>query len=159
MRDLLMSDRSVWRVLQFATAVVTLIGLLCIPSQTRARLLAADAGSNSITLNWTAPGDDGDAGTAAEYDIRYSTSAITAGNWNAATQVAGEPAPQAAESQESFSVGGLDPSTTYYFAMKVADEVPNWSGLSNVVSAATNAEEDAPAPDRSEMLRVAFPRV
>ncbi|MCK4302224.1 MAG: fibronectin type III domain-containing protein, partial [candidate division Zixibacteria bacterium] len=110
------------------------------------QLLAANAGSNSITLTWTAPGDDGDAGTASEYDIRYSTSAITAANWNAATQVAGEPAPQATGSQESFSVGDLDPGTTYYFAMKVADEVPNWSALSNVVSAATDPEQDAPAP-------------
>jgi hypothetical protein len=33
-----------------------------------------------VTVAWTAPGDDGDAGTAAEYDIRYATDPITAGN-------------------------------------------------------------------------------
>ncbi|MFH1546112.1 MAG: S-layer homology domain-containing protein, partial [Patescibacteria group bacterium] len=33
---------------------------------------------------------------------------------------------------------GLNQGTTYYFAMKISDEVPNESGLSNVVSAKTN---------------------
>ena len=31
---------------------------------------------NSISLRWTAPGDDSLVGTAAEFDLRYSTSAI-----------------------------------------------------------------------------------
>ncbi len=52
--------------------------------------------STSITLTWTAPGDDGNTGTAASYDIRYSTSTINEGNWPSATQVTGEPTPQAA---------------------------------------------------------------
>ena len=91
----------------------------------------------SIQLTWTAPGDDAGSGTASTYDIRYSTSAITAGNWGSATQVSGEPAPQAASSSESFTVTGLDPNTTYYFAIKTADEVPNWSAISNSPSATT----------------------
>ncbi len=146
MRDLLLSDRSAWRVLRSVVAAGCLISVLCMPPQARAQFLASSASPNSITLTWTAPGDDGDVGTAAEYDIRYSTSAITAANWSAATLVSGEPAPQATGSQESFSVGNLDPGTIYYFAMKVADEVPNWSALSNVVNATTDPEQDAPAP-------------
>ena len=35
------------------------------------------------------------------------------------------------------TITGLSASTTYYFAMKTLDEVPNTSGLSNVPSAAT----------------------
>ena len=31
----------------------------------------------AVTLSWTAPGDDGNWGTATEYDIRYSQSPIT----------------------------------------------------------------------------------
>ena len=31
---------------------------------------------NSITIGWTATGDNGNSGTASEYDIRYSTTPI-----------------------------------------------------------------------------------
>jgi PKD repeat protein len=94
--------------------------------------------TNSITLTWTAPGDDGNTGTASEYDIRYSTSPITVANWNAATQCIGEPAPQPAGSSETFTVTHLFPGgTTYYVALKTADDVSNWSPLSNVASGMT----------------------
>jgi len=36
--------------------------------------------SNSATLTWTAPGDDGYVGTAARYDVRYSTNLISTSN-------------------------------------------------------------------------------
>ena len=100
-------------------------------------LIASNPTANSITLTWTASGDDGNTGTASEYDIRYSTSTITDSSWDSATQVIGEPAPQAAGSAESFVVSGLASGTTYYFAIMTADEVPNWSGLSNVVASET----------------------
>jgi len=93
---------------------------------------------DSITLTWTAPGDDGDVGTASEYDIRYYTSPIDEGNWDDATEVIGEPPPKSAGSEESFVVTGLSPGITYYFAIKTADEVPNWSDLSNVASGTTS---------------------
>ncbi len=99
---------------------------------------------NSITLNWTAPGDDGNSGTASQYEIRYSTSSIDNGNFSAATLVSGVPVPQVAGSQESFEVTGLNPNTTYYFAIKTADEIPNWSDISNVVSGSTDLENIAP---------------
>jgi len=97
---------------------------------------------DSITLNWTAPGDDGNIGTASQYDIRWSTSPITDANWPAAAKCVGEPAPQPAGSRETFTVHGLTPNTTYYFALKTADGVPNWSGLSNVASGATQRPSD-----------------
>lgn len=102
-------------------------------------------GSVSITLNWTAPGDDGDIGTAAVYDIRYSTNPINASNWESAVQVQNEPAPSSAGTVESFTVGNLSQNTTYYFAMMAADEAGNWSGLSNVavVSTADEVPPDA----------------
>ena len=107
------------------------------PPATIADLTVSDAAPNSITLTWTAPGDDGTTGTASEYDIRYSTSPISQANWNAAVQVSGEPSPEASGSNESFTVTGLNPGTVYYFAVKTADEVPNWSALSNVASGST----------------------
>ena len=97
---------------------------------------------DSITLNWTAPGDDGNFGTASEYDVRYSTSLIIDANWNVAAQCAGGPTPQPAGSGETFTVNGLTPNTTHYFALKTADEVPHWSGLSNVASGATLCPSD-----------------
>ena len=93
--------------------------------------------TSSIDLSWTAPGDNGATGTATTYDVRYSTSTITAGNWATAAQATGEPAPQVAGSAETFTVTGLSESTTYFFAIKTSDEVPNESALSNVPSAAT----------------------
>ncbi len=90
------------------------------------------------TLTWTAPGDDGNTGTAMAYSIRYSTSQITDdATFAAATEIAGVPAPKPAGSAESLPVTGLAPSTTYWFALKTADETPNWSALSNVVQATT----------------------
>ena len=81
-------------------------------------LATSNPTSSSITLTWTAPGDDGSTGTATTYDIRYSTSAITEGNWASATQVTGEPTPAAAGTNQTMVVSGLSPSTTYYFAIK-----------------------------------------
>jgi len=91
-----------------------------------------DLVQDSFTLNWTAPGDDGTTGTAASYDIRYSTTSITEGNWNSAMQLTGEPAPQSAGSTETFTVTGLSTGTTYYLAIKTTDEIGNESGLSNL---------------------------
>jgi len=100
--------------------------------------------TTSVTLNWTAPGDDGSSGTAAEYDIRYSTSPITEQNWDQVSQAEDEPTPQIAGSDETFTISGLIPNTTYYFALKASDEVPNWSALSNVASV-TTLDTEAPA--------------
>jgi len=97
-------------------------------------LTVTEVKANSVTLSWTAPGGDGNFGTASQYDIRYSTSPITEANWASATQCAGEPAPQPAGATQTFTVSDLVPGT-YYFALKTADETPNWSGLSNVVTA------------------------
>jgi hypothetical protein len=111
-----------------------------------ADLAATDVTQDSAELTWTAPGDNGAQGKASEYDIRYSTEAITQANWDQATECDGEAAPQASGSTESFSIGGLDQGTTYFFALKAADEVPNWSELSNVASTATTPDTTPPAP-------------
>jgi len=93
--------------------------------------------SNSVTLSWTATGDDGNIGQASAYDLRYSTSAITDDNFEDATKVENPPTPQVAGSPEVFTVTNLTPQMAYYFALKVLDEVPNISEISNVVNAIT----------------------
>ena len=91
----------------------------------------------SATLTWTAPGDDGDQGNATHYDVRYATVPISDKNWNFALHAVGEPSPMAAGETELFTVRGLEPDVEYFFAVKVADEINNWSGLSNLEGAKT----------------------
>lgn len=136
--------RFTYHVSWFAQAVYVLVALALSTLTSYAQLRAPSTGSNSVTLTWTAPGDDGNVGTPSQYDIRYSTSPITDANWGAATEITGEPSPQPAGSSESFTVENLEPNTSYSFAIKSADEVPNWSPLSNVVNATTDPEQDAP---------------
>ena len=90
-----------------------------------------------VSLTWTAPGDDGNLGTASQYDLRYATTPITPDNWEVATP-ATLPDPQNAGTQEDFTVTGLAAETAYYFALRAADEMNIWSDLSNVLPAATN---------------------
>ncbi|MFZ1945928.1 MAG: S8 family serine peptidase [bacterium] len=105
--------------------------------------LATDSpGSNSMGLSWTATGDDGGTGQAASYDVRYSTSTITEGNWPSASQASGEPDPAAAGTPEAMTVTGLDFSTYYYFAMKALDEYGNAGPLSNVPTGTTLGAPD-----------------
>lgn len=109
-------------------------------------LSVTTAGSGSVSIGWTAPGDDAGSGTATSYDVRYSTSNITAGNFSSATEATGEPTPSIAGSSESMTVSGLSQSTTYYFALKTSDEVPNTSAISNVVSTTTITSSDTTSP-------------
>lgn len=86
----------------------------------------------SIQLTWTASGDDGTTGTASSYDIRSSSSRIlTEADFAGAAPLTGEPSPLAAGTPQQMTVPGLTANTSYYFAMKVSDEVPNASGLSS----------------------------
>ncbi|MBI5037132.1 MAG: T9SS type A sorting domain-containing protein [Candidatus Kerfeldbacteria bacterium] len=96
--------------------------------------------TNSVNLSWTAPADDSGnmaSGSCAVFDLRYSFNVITSLNWDLATPVAGEPIPADPGTRQSMLVTGLTPGTTYYWAIKSADEVYNWSGLSNVVMRGT----------------------
>ncbi|MDP2790002.1 MAG: FG-GAP-like repeat-containing protein [bacterium] len=100
---------------------------------------AAVDGTNSVTLAWTASGDDGAAGQATSYDIRYSTATLNDAAWGFATAVAGEPTPKAAGQAESLLVSGLAPNTTYNFGMKTTDDAGNTSTLSNIATKTTAA--------------------
>jgi hypothetical protein len=102
--------------------------------------------TNSVVLTWTAVGDDSLGGTSSRFDVRYSTSAVTSANFASAYQVTGEPTPAATGTAQSMTVTGLDPYTSYFFALKTSDEVPNWSELSNVIQVSTMLGDDAMAP-------------
>ncbi|RKG80569.1 hypothetical protein D7W79_07675 [Corallococcus exercitus] len=92
----------------------------------------------SIRLDWQAPGDDGVLGTAARYELRYATSAITDATFDSATLVTGVGAPQTAGTAESFTVTGLTEGTTYHFALKTFDGADNASALATASTATTD---------------------
>lgn len=91
-------------------------------------------GFGDALLTWTAAGDDGFTGTAAEYDLRYSASPIvTTAHWNAATSFQGD------WTANSVPGGGyaeqyvLDPGvgSICYWAIRYRDEAGNMSPISN----------------------------
>ena len=85
--------------------------------------------STVIELSW--PGvEDGLRG----YYVKYSESQITEANWDDATTLFSGITPGPAGHVETFTVRGLSPNTTYYFAVKSVDAAGNVSDISNVAS-------------------------
>ncbi|MBO9605021.1 MAG: fibronectin type III domain-containing protein [Paenibacillaceae bacterium] len=84
-----------------------------------------------VTLAWTKPAN------VASYDLRYSKSAINASNWDSATKVPFVDV-QTGTTQTK-AVSGLDPSTTYHFAIKWTNTSGVVSSLSSDYTASTNA--------------------
>jgi hypothetical protein len=98
--------------------------------------LAAAPGEfpGEIMLTWTAPGDDGATGTASAYIIKWAHTTITSGTFDASADIdrfITEFTPHAAGTPETLWVAGLDPDSTWCFALKTQDEVPNTSAESN----------------------------
>jgi len=90
---------------------------------------------DDIVLSWTAPGDDGNSGTASLYVVRYSTVTVSSeSDWDGAFDVEGEPTPLVAGSTQTMTVS-LTSEYTYYFAIRACDEAENWGGVSNSPSA------------------------
>ncbi|HEX7077292.1 MAG TPA: hypothetical protein VF363_02590, partial [Candidatus Eisenbacteria bacterium] len=89
-----------------------------------ALILPGAARADSVTLHWTAPGDDGNVGRASTYELRYSTQPIsgadTASWWGSATSAGTLAPPQTAGTREAVTVSGLVTGTTYYFASRTA---------------------------------------
>jgi hypothetical protein len=129
--------------------LLILVGLATMPPTAGAQVTAS-----SVQLSWTTPGDDSLSGTASQLDLRYSTSVINATNFASATRWNAAPSPAAPGTRQTTTVTGLLPSTTYWFAIKTADEVPNWSGISNVISRATLAATDAVRPAQVTTLTI-----
>ncbi|MEJ2626934.1 MAG: Ig-like domain-containing protein [bacterium] len=97
---------------------------------------------SSITLQWTAVGDDGFSGQASSYDIRYSTAAITTDNFKDATVVGSIPVPAdcgdgSSRPTQSVTIEGLLANTEYFVAVKTIDDWGNTGAMSPVVSSTT----------------------
>lgn len=107
-----------------------LLLLLLLPIVAQAQ---GGGGADSVSLSWTAPGDDGAIGTATLYDLRIALSPISAGNWDTASSVPGLPAPLISGTPQNTLVRGLSRDTVYYFALRSQDDEGNWSSVSNVL--------------------------
>lgn len=93
--------------------------------------------ATQLTVAWTAPGDDHHVGTAASYELRWSTQPITADNFAAATLVAtAAPRPVGAAETATFTVA---PGSPVYVAVIATDDNHNASPLSNVAATTTPA--------------------
>lgn len=88
-----------------------------------------------IKLRWTAPGDDGNTGSATSYDLRarLSTSGPldTQYEWDNAFQFYNEPIPSPASQLDSILISGLPAGSQFYFCIRSYDDANNISGFSN----------------------------
>jgi hypothetical protein len=92
------------------------------------------ASTHSVTLEWTAPGDDGLVGGATSYDIRYAREQITELNFKNATRLNSYLLPGPSGTPQRFTIFGLTQGVQYFFAIRSCDDNGNWSPISNVVA-------------------------
>src|SRR5690606_6089892 len=115
-------------------------------------LLAQSTDADSaLLLSWTAPGDDGQSGRAARYEIRFSLLPPTSVDWEASIEPIAGPEPAPAGSAETWILTGLLPDSTYYVQIRSEDEAVNRSPPSNVASGRAG---DAVAPAAITDLRI-----
>ena len=131
-----------------ALGLVAVVGILFIPVRGRTQV-------PSMTLDWTAPGDDSLTGTATFYQLRRATSkpdttslAAMDAWWAAATPCTGLPIPAIAGTRQSTvvlpSTGTVFSPGTYYFVLKACDERPNCSPYSNVAVGVVPVVDNTP---------------
>lgn len=97
-------------------------------------LQVTQVGSTYAILEWTAPGNNGTTGQASEYDLRYSTTGpLTNATFSQGVQVP-TPLPGIAGTVQTANASGLQPATFYWFALRTADSVPNWSPISDLAT-------------------------
>ncbi|MDO8735353.1 MAG: fibronectin type III domain-containing protein, partial [Elusimicrobiota bacterium] len=118
--------------------------------------LTALTGTNEgeVLLKWTAPGDNLAVGpiTGGAYWLKYSTNSI--GNESGFTSAATftvKSTDTVTQQPYSTTVTGLNPGTSYYFALKYRDEVVgNWAswstGTYNTLSSTASMDIPPPAP-------------
>ncbi|MBU2529042.1 fibronectin type III domain-containing protein [bacterium] len=116
--------------------------------------LAGDTEEGTITLSWTAPGNDGTGGgNASSYLLKYSSAFISTADFSSASTYSQSWTPAAFGTEEGSSgnraVSGLIPGLTYWFVIKTADSSGNWSSWTSSNTAAVNTANWAIAYDTS----------
>lgn len=116
---------------------VTWFGGDTVPPAAVTDLRAIDSTATSVTLAWTAPGDNFWDGQADHFEIRYDTAPFDEDNFDSAELAANLPEPAPSGELQQFTITGLQKNKTYYFALRAYDEANNKSGLSNLAQVAT----------------------
>ncbi|MEJ8802479.1 S8 family serine peptidase [Pontibacter sp. H249] len=89
-----------------------------------------------VNLTWKAPAINASE-AATLYDVRYSTSPITADNFGAATKSKNNIFPGSPNADQQLTILGLTPNTTYYFAIVSKSFYGESSLISNVATTTT----------------------
>lgn len=110
-------------------------------------LRLSGAGETALRLEWVASGEDGTAGQAFRYELRYSTSPITEAGFAAAARARSLPEPSPSGDAEQYLLSDLEPDTAYYVAVRALDSV---GAVSPVVTA---GPFQTLAPGGTELLR------
>ncbi|NWF96120.1 MAG: fibronectin type III domain-containing protein [Candidatus Thorarchaeota archaeon] len=102
-------------------------------------LAVAGVTENSITLRWTAPGNNVYDGNATSYVEKYSTTGnITGAEWDSATTYTQSWTPAKNGTAEARESTGLATDQTYWFAVIAYDGI-NYGQVSNSPSGKTNS--------------------
>ena len=99
--------------------------------------LSAGPGLNpgSAVLGWTIRGDDGLSGYLLSGTFAVQSSTFAGADFSTASiSVTISTSGLAAGGRAGYTVAGLTPDTTYYFALWTKDDAANWSGVSNLAS-------------------------
>ncbi len=95
----------------------------------------------TMILQWTAPGDDANVGTATSYDIRYSTRRRSTPRTSRRRRRARPAWPRRRpEPRSTTRSTGLAVGVRYWFAIETSDERGNVSAISVVASSSTPDE-------------------
>ncbi len=101
-------------------------------------LVAEAAGTTEVELTWTMTGDDQLLGQADQAVVAVADAPITdEASWQVADLAGTLTAVAAAGEPQVFTVGGLEPSTAYHFAVRILDETGAMSPVSNPATATT----------------------
>lgn len=151
-------DRSHTLVRRDALGLLVLVLLLLwlAPALSRAQ------GADSLVVSWTAPGDDGNVGRAALYELRLAVVPMTAANFGSALVVPGTPEPATAGTRQTHVVYGLTRGTNYWLGLRTMDDAGNWSPVSNIVAFSwppDAAPPAAPSGVSAQMLTGGTPSV
>jgi subtilisin family serine protease len=92
---------------------------------------------SSVTLAWTATGDDGNIGRPSLYAVHGANAPIDDANFPLAPYTRNKPATVDAGGGETLLVKFLPPAKPFWFALKAIDASSNVSPLSNVVATQT----------------------
>ncbi|WKN41665.1 S8 family serine peptidase [Tunicatimonas pelagia] len=107
------------------------------PPATITNLSAGAITFNSVKLNFTAPGTDGQQGTAAYYEVYLSKKPIKPNEIGSAYRQLTE-LPRVAGTADTVTIAKLQHTTPYYFSLRAVDLLGNASLWSKAIRATTD---------------------